>query len=170
MRAGRIRATAALVVLVVLAVTAEYEILTALRKGRGCRENLRAIGQAVNRYQERWGHLPVLPFHPQEGMDGPTLESVLGRYGLPRFPLRCPGSRLVGAGPTHYVWNSAWNGRTPHPQAPVDWLVIEVEAVSARVPRPHLFYYQALFTDGTVRLLRVPPDDLAPAPPAAPPT
>ncbi len=160
MKAARMRGLLLLGALLALLVAAEYVTLSAVREGRACRAHLSRVWAALEAYQERWGHFPAAAFFPQDGLARDDLATLLGPYGLAPEYLRCPASGLDKGVASHFIWNSAWNGRRPDPGAPAEWLLIEVEALSDRVPRPHLFFYQALFTDGSVRLLRTPPSEL----------
>ena len=104
------------------------------------------------------GALPDLAFYPESPQRGTdSLIRVLRKFGLEDNGV-CPSSpEAVAWTGLSYVWNPTLSGkRLEEIQEPV-WMVVDIHAVSADVPAPHLGAYLVLYSDGSILETQDPP-------------
>ena len=108
---------------------------------------------APARYEYEAGVLPEMAYYPDDvRLDPESMYSILEPYGLAATNCVCPGCAAVlqDTGIT-YVWNTQVNGKPLRSLDPPQWLVVEMNALSAKVPAPHWGRYNVLYSDGKVR-------------------
>lgn len=141
-----------------IALAAIYHILAQVRKTLACADNLKAVYRALELYEMDRGVLPKLAFYPDNPVeDGDSLRVVLEAYGAGGSACVCPHAppNQQELGLT-YVWNVRLNGRKIPPVEEREWMLVEMNALSAEVPAPHLGRYNVLYTDGTVERIKDP--------------
>ncbi len=127
-----------------------------------CEENLVSIYAALDLYEIERGSLPRLAFYPDDPkQDQNSLITALQPYGVPNEAFVCPAlpPSLQAQGLT-YIWNVQLNGKKLRGPGAPTWVLVEMNALSATVPAPHLGHYNVLYTDGRVRSSREPPAGL----------
>lgn len=137
-------------------------VLSQFRAAADCKDNLRAIFRALEHYELERGVLPTLAFYPDQPMeDSDSLRVVLEPYGLAGSRCLCPQARpiLRKEGLT-YLWNTRLNGQRIPRGGDAVWMLVDLHALSDEVPAPHFGRYHALFSDGSVRLIRNPRSEL----------
>lgn len=138
-----------------------FVILESVRDSFDCESNLKAIYAALELYEQDRGSLPRLAFFPDDPMeDESSLRVVLEPYGAVGRICVCPAApRSLAALGLTYVWNVRLNGRKM-PREERVWVLVEMSAVSADVPAPHLGRYNVLYSDGVVERVKNPLTDL----------
>lgn len=124
--------------------------------------NLRQIYSALELHEIDKGRLPRLAFFPDNPLVDPdSLLVVLKRYGVNETMCRCPGApaSLQNLG-LNYVWNVGLNGKQILEPGTRTWMLVNIHALSLKVPPPHLGNYSILYTDGTVEFSPVPPQEI----------
>ena len=127
--------------------------LQKFRRQRACESNLLKIYAALEQYEYEAGVLPEMAYYPDDvRLDPESMYSILEPYGLAATNCVCPGCAAVlqDTGIT-YVWNTQVNGKPLRSLDPPQWLVVEMNALSAKVPAPHWGRYNVLYSDGKVR-------------------
>ncbi len=149
-----------LATLLILAGTGIGLLVTqAHRQDRACQGNLEKIFVAVTAYAEENGVLPSLALYPDDPVsDADSLLVVLRPFGINESHLLCPATDAIlqAAGNT-YLWNTRLSGKTPENIEAAQWMLVEINAMSLRVPAPHHKHYHVLYTDGEVRSEENPP-------------
>lgn len=126
---------------------------------RACRDRLGHVYQALSKYVDDHGALPELAFFPDNpNSDEDSMLTVLAPYGCTEDDLLCPGTAAIlrDTGNT-LIWNIRLGGEDPRKQITPQWMVTEINAMSAEVPPPHGPSYNVLYSDGTVRRQKIPP-------------
>jgi hypothetical protein len=125
-------------------------------------KNLRLIYMALEWYEMEKGQLPPLTFFPDDPRhDADSLLYILNNYGVTEDMTVCPTApRALRELGLNYVWNTKLSGRRLHESRERDWMLVEMHALSDRVPPPHLGHYSILYTDGRVERSRIPPPGL----------
>ena len=151
-----------LVAVLLLAISILYYFLYQMSLQQNCAKNLLAIHRAIELYEIDRGTLPRLAFYPDDAkQDEDSLRVVLEPYGAEGTACWCPAlpDMLTDLGLT-YVWNTRLHGRkTPRGTEPT-WMLVEIVALSQDVPAPHLGQYNVLYTDGKVRRVKNPLQEL----------
>jgi len=128
-----------------------------------CTQQLRAVATALQMFANAEGKLPDAAFYPKGDpkTDPKSIVVLLKGYVDPKGFI-CPSApeSLKQKGLT-FVWNQAASGKDPAALDPKTWLMIEINAVSAKFPPPHLGKYHVLCADFNVREVDKVPEDLA---------
>lgn len=124
--------------------------------------NMRMVYMAFEWYEMDRGRLPELAFYPDDPRhDNDSLLVVLSKYGVNEEMTVCPTApEVLQQLGLNYVWNVKLNGRKLHEPGMRDWMLVEMHALSDRIPAPHLGTYTILYTDGKVEHARTPPPGL----------
>ena len=119
---------------------------------RVCEKNLRSIYAALELYELDKGYLPKLDFYPSSPSDDQdSLMVVLRPYGVRPGYCLCPKApRIVKAAGLSYVWNVKLNNQPLPDSDSTDWLLMEIQALSDKIPGPHLRSNHILYTDGRI--------------------
>ena len=128
-------------------------VLRSIHAQRACELNLNRIYTALEQYEDEFGALPIMAYYPTDvRLDPESLHKVLEDYGLGLTNCVCPAtaSILRETGIT-YVWNTQANGKPLHSLEPPQWILVEMNVLSAKVPAPHRGRYNVLYSDGEVR-------------------
>lgn len=127
-----------------------------------CSYNLKRIYQALDLYEMHNGSLPVMAFYPSEPFSDPaSIRVVLETYGPDERTWTCPAIHtLIKQTGLSYVWNTDLNGASLRNNSGRKWMLVELNALSREVDRPHFGYCNVLFTDGSVERIRYP-DEVA---------
>jgi prepilin-type processing-associated H-X9-DG protein len=151
-----------LVVVIALIMGALYYILIEARHTVACRENLRRIYHALEIHDMSYGALPRLEFFSNQPLSDPESICVaLEAYGLPAEVWTCPASPpVLKAGGLTYLWNTELNGRSLRSIRERTWMMMDMQALSDDVARPHIGYCNVLFTDGTIERIANPASEL----------
>jgi hypothetical protein len=144
------------------AVGVIYYILYQVSLQKDCTDNLIRIYSAMEMYEIDRGALPRLAFFPDDPkQDSDSLRVALEAYGADAKACLCPtapdSQTELGLA---YVWNVKLNGRKMARDSDPEWMLVEISALSADVPAPHLGQYNVLYTDGKVRRVKYPLQDL----------
>jgi len=123
-----------------------------------CGYNLKRIYQALDLYEMHNGSLPDLAFYSAEPLsDTASIRVVLETYGPDEKSWTCPSIHpLIRQTGLSYIWNTSLNGESLRNQRGRTWMLIELNAMSRAVDRPHFGYCNVLFTDGSVERVRYP--------------
>jgi prepilin-type processing-associated H-X9-DG protein len=140
-----------------------YFVLVEAARTVQCRDQLSRIYQALEVYEMSHGSLPRLAFYPEEPLaDLDSICVVLEAYGLESSTWICPSShKVIANAGISYIWNTRLNGRNTRSLREPQWMMVEINALSADAPRPHLGYCNVLFTDGSIARIRNPAETLA---------
>jgi hypothetical protein len=129
---------------------------------RQCFEHLHRIYAALEMHEIERGTLPNLAFFPDDPKQDPdSLVTALAPYESAPEMFVCPT-----APPSHaelgltYVWNIRMNSKKLQQSNPPEWVLVEINALSADVPASHLGKYHILYSDGTVQASSEPPPGL----------
>ena len=148
--------------LVVGIICGSYYLVKRKALTERCANNLKRIYMALEMYEINRGTLPHLAFYPDDPLhDNDSLQVVLSKYGVSEKICVCPS-----APSSHrelavtYVWNVGLNGKSLHEPGRREWMLVELNALSAQVPAPHAGRYNVLFTDGKVEASKEPPAGL----------
>ena len=118
-----------------------------------CHNNLDQISKALFMFEMENGRLPSASFYPKDPNDSRSIRNILMPYLRNESIFTCPcmPQPLAKKGLT-YLWNDKCNGRVSGtvPGASKKWLMIEMTAVSDKVPPPHSGKYNILFVDGHI--------------------
>lgn len=141
-----------------LALGIIYFVLGQVRLTIACSENLKTLYRALDLYEIERGTLPKLAFFPDNPIeDADSLRVVLESYGAGGAVCVCPRApRSQSELGLTYVWNVRLNGRKLPREGERDWMIVEMNALSADVPAPHLGRYNVLYTDGSVERISDP--------------
>jgi len=123
-----------------------------------CSYNLNRLYQALDLYEMHNGALPSLAFYPAEPYADPaSIRVVLETYGPEESNWTCPGIHpLIKQTGLSYIWNTSLNGASLRNMEKKEWMLVELNAMSREVDRPHFGYCNVLFTDGSVERVRYP--------------
>ena len=129
-----------------------------------CQNNLRQIGMALRMHEMTNGKLPKAAFFPEDTKKGKDSIRVILK-GYPAKLFMCPSApeEISKKGLT-FLWNDKCSGKPSHriKNPKKTWLMIEVNAVSDKVPAPHPGGYNILYADmQTVEAEKELPKDLA---------
>lgn len=140
-----------------------YLALIAATRTVACADNLKRIYGALEIYELSHGALPRMDFYPDEALTSPeSMCVVLESYGLESATWICPAThRVIRDTGLSYLWNTRLNGVSLRALPERQWMLVEINAISAEVPRPHLGYCNVLFTDGTVERMKNPAREIA---------
>ena len=162
-KSGHVLAKVLVLVAVLLgAVGILYFILYQVSLQKDCTKNLLRIYRAMELYEIDRGTLPRLAFFPDDPkQDADSLRVALESYGADAEACGCPTApdSQTDLGLT-YVWNVKLNNRKIPRDSEPEWMLVEISALSADVPAPHLGQYNVLYTDGKVRRVKYPLQDL----------
>lgn len=158
-----------------------------------CKANLTQIGKALDLYvKDNGGKFPAMPMYPLKdpnkdyppsrlkllGVDSPpNLLKILRSRIRDDETFVCPSAPdALQQWDLTYVWNEALNGRPRASLTPAElsatWIVADIEALYAALPRgnlavyqmtpdmvpaPHVRGYNILYADGRVKWSSVPP-------------
>ncbi len=150
------------VILASAAMAAIYYVLNEMRVAKACSEQLLRIYKALELYELDRGALPTLAYFPDDAFEDPdSLMVALTPFGIDHATAICPSSPgiLEDIGLT-YIWNVRLNGQKLSQTGEPQWMLVEMSALSADVPAPHMGRYNVLYTDGTIRQLRDPLQEL----------
>jgi hypothetical protein len=145
--------------LAILTMVAGLLVARAHRLDRACIENLERIFAALTTYTELTGTLPGLALYPDDPqVDEDSLLVVLRRFGIDEQDLLCPATHgtLQATGNT-YLWNTRLSGKRWSEIEAAQWMLVEINAMSSRVPAPHHKHYNVLYSNGEVRSESSPP-------------
>ncbi|HEY8240304.1 MAG TPA: hypothetical protein VIH35_02610 [Kiritimatiellia bacterium] len=151
-----------LVAVLLLAVAILYYMLYQMSQQQACGKNLQQIHRALQLYEIDRGTLPRLAFFPDDAkQDRDSLRVVLEPYGADGTTCECPSlpDVLSELGLT-YVWNVALNGKKTPRDDDSTWMLVEICALTTDVPAPHMGQYNVLYTDGKVRRVKNPTQEL----------
>lgn len=162
-RDGRIRLMLLFLLSVGTAVAGLFYLLSQQAADRRtCESNLKRIFRALEACEVDRGSLPSLAYFPADPInDAESLPVALESYGADPQACVCPALHAVlrDMGLT-YVWNIALSSkRIPRDGEPV-WMIVEMTAINADLPAPHVGFYNVLFSDGSVRRVRNPLKEL----------
>ncbi|HMP74820.1 MAG TPA: hypothetical protein PKE12_00850 [Kiritimatiellia bacterium] len=141
-----------------LVVWGLLHILVQVRRTAACAENLQSIYRALELYELERGVLPTLAYFPDQPMeDADSLRTVLEPYGLNGQRCLCPAShRFIQSEGLTYIWNVGLNGQRMPRGEETTWMLVDISALTDDVPAPHLWRYNVLYSDGTVKRARSP--------------
>ncbi|MCK4244809.1 MAG: type II secretion system protein [Candidatus Omnitrophica bacterium] len=127
-----------------------------------CRNNLNQIRQALTIFMiENNDRLPSACFYPEDSSDPKSIANILYPYLRTRKVFICPSlpGQLRKKGIT-YIWNDQFNNQNPDhiPNRDKKWLMMEMTAVSEKIPPPHSKGYNILYLDGHIETKPRPPD------------
>jgi prepilin-type processing-associated H-X9-DG protein len=145
------------------ALLAGYHLVRTRQDNRICIDHLKKLYGALELYELDRGALPALAFYPGDDLkqEHSNLRLVLEAYGAEANTCLCPAlPKAVNELGLSYVWNVKLNGQKIPRSSEATWMLIEISALSPEVPAPHGGFYNALYSDGSVRALRVPPPEL----------
>ncbi|MFH0908396.1 MAG: hypothetical protein V1929_06520 [bacterium] len=151
-----------LIVVLLAAVGALYYILYQASLQKECEVNLLRLHRAIEMYEVDRGTLPRLAFFPDDPkQDIDSLRVALEAYGADGIACLCPTAPdiQIELGLT-YVWNVKLNNRKLPRDGDAEWMLVEISALSMDVPAPHLGQYNVLYTDGKVRRVKYPLQEL----------
>jgi hypothetical protein len=151
-----------LVAVLLLAVATLYYVLYQMSMQQSCGKNLLQIHRALQLYEIDRGTLPRLAFFPDDAkQDADSMRVVLEPYGADGTTCECPSlPGVLGELGLTYVWNVRLNGKkTPRDDQPT-WMLVEICALSSDVPAPHMGQYNVLYSDGKVRRVKNPLQEL----------
>lgn len=135
---------------------------TGMREMNACEAQLESMYLALEFYEMDNGLLPDLAYFPSRPKEGAnSLVQVLKPYGLQPESCVCPaaGALLAEQGLT-YIWNADMSGKRLGARNNPTWLLIEIQALSARIKRPHFNAVHVLYTDGHIRKLKEIPHEI----------
>ena len=145
-----------------VAVGIIYFVLYQVSLQKDCAVHLGRLYRAMELYEIDRGTLPRLAFFPDDPKQDPdSLRVALEAYGADSGGCVCPTAPNIQTelGLT-YVWNVKLNNRKmPRDEEP-EWMLVEISALSVDVPAPHLGQYNVLYTDGKVRRVKYPLQEL----------
>lgn len=150
------------IILLIGAMTVLMILLAlAMKKGNAaveCSYNLKRIYQALDLYEMHNGALPVMAFYPDEPFSDPaSIRVVLETYGPEESTWTCPAIHpLIRQTGLSYIWNTSLNGASLRNREGRIWMLMELNAMSRDVDRPHFGSCNVLFTDGSVERIRFP--------------
>ncbi len=129
-----------------------------------CQNNLKQISMALRMHEMTSGKLPKADFFPDDPKKGKDSIRVILK-GYPAKLFVCPSTpeEISKKGLT-FLWNDKCSGKPSHriKKAGKTWLLIEINAVSDKVPAPHPGGYNILYADlQTVKAEKELPKDLA---------
>ncbi len=129
-----------------------------------CQNNLKQIGMALRMHEMTDGKLPKAAFFPDDPEKGKDSIRVVLKDN-PAKLFKCPSApeEIAKKGLT-FVWNDKCGGKPSHriKKSKETWLMMEVDAVSDKVPAPHPGGYNILYADlKTVKAEKKLPKDLA---------
>lgn len=151
-----------LIVVLMAAVSVLYYILYQARLQKECEDHLLRIYRAMEMYEIDRGTLPRLAFFPDDPkQDTDSLRVALEAYGADGPACLCPTApdSQTELGLT-YVWNVKLNNQKIPRGGEPEWMLVEISALSVDVPAPHLGQYNVLYTDGKVRRVKYPLQEL----------
>jgi type II secretory pathway pseudopilin PulG len=147
-------------VMAVLAVTwGIYRFVENRELAENTKNNLRMIYMALEWYEMEQGRLPDLAFFPDDPRhDNDSILVALAKYGVTEEMTICPKApaALKDLG-LNFIWNAKLNGRKLFEPGAREWMLVEMHALSERVPLPNPNGYTILYTDGKVEQTRNPP-------------
>jgi hypothetical protein len=126
-------------------------------------DDLERVYDALERYEDRNGSLPILSLYPADPLTGEdSIRFVLARYLVDLNVFVSPvGHREIQRTGLTYIWNPNLNrqrlGSFDSPQ----WVLTDIQALDADIKKAHRFGYVTLFSDGSVRKLDKSPFRLA---------
>ena len=144
--------------------TAAYVKVKDKAKQTACTSNLRQVGLALRMFEMTEGRLPDAVFFPSNPKkDKNSIRVIMKNTSEKLFICPAAPDELAKKGLT-FLWNDKCSGKASHriKNANKTWLMIEINAVSDKVPAPHPGGYNVLYADlQTVRTVRDLPADLA---------
>ncbi|MDP6117207.1 MAG: prepilin-type N-terminal cleavage/methylation domain-containing protein [Planctomycetota bacterium] len=127
-------------------------------KAMQCQNNLRQMGLVF----KTMGKLPNAAFYPSgDPKSDPKSLLVIGKKaGLSESMFQCPTApaEFREKGLT-FLWNDSVNGRGPF-SVSREWLVIEMNALSAKPTAPHAGKYHVLYGSGSVKAVSSIPKEI----------
>ena len=151
-----------LIVVLLAAVSVIYFVLYQASLQKECAGNLLRLYRAIELYEVDRGTLPRLAFFPDDpNQDVDSIRDALEAYGADGSACVCPTApdSQIELGLT-YVWNVRLNHRKMPRDGEPEWMLVEISALSVDVPAPHLGQYNVLYTDGKVRRVKYPLQEL----------
>jgi prepilin-type N-terminal cleavage/methylation domain-containing protein len=143
--------------------TAAYVNVKDRAKETACRNNLRQIGQALLMMEMTHGRLPDAAFFPSKPKkDKDSIVVIMKNCNSKLFVCPSAPEELAKKGLT-FIWNDKCSGKASHriKDAKKTWLMVEVNAVSDKVPAPHPHGYNVLYADlQTIKTVKELPKDL----------
>ncbi len=144
--------------------TAAYVKVKDKAKQTACTSNLRQVGLALRMFEMTEGKLPDAAFFPAKPRkDKNSIRVIMKDCNEKLFVCPAAPDELAKEGLT-FVWNDKCSGKASHriKDAGKTWLMIEINAVSDKVPAPHPGGYNVLYADlQTVKTVKELPKDLA---------
>jgi len=133
-----------------------------LSEMRECRGQLQRIYHALELFEMENGYLPELSFFPSQPRTSSTsLLTVLTPYGLQASDAVCPSApEILARQGLTYCWNVELSGKSLGTMTKPTWMLVEIQALSHSVQRPHFNTIHVLYSDGQVRRLRDIPHDI----------
>ncbi len=133
-------------------------------KQMNCRNNLKQIGMALKMREMTSGKLPKAAFFPEDPEKGKdSIRVILKDYPGQLFICPSAPEGIEKKGLT-FLWNDKCSDKASHhiKKPKETWLMIEVNAVSDKVPAPHPGGYNVLYADlQTIEAKKKLPKDLA---------
>ncbi len=129
-----------------------------------CQNNLKQIALGLRMHEMTSGKLPEAAFFPEDPKKGKdSIRVILKDYPAQLFICPSAPEEMSKKGLT-FLWNDKCSGRPSHriKKPKETWLMIEINAVSDKVPPPHPGGYNILYSDmQTVKTEKELPKDLA---------
>ncbi len=127
-----------------------------------CRNNLKQIYYALTMFMiENNDRLPSACFYPENSSDPKSIANILHPYLGSKDVFVCPSlpGQLKKKGIT-YIWNDQFDNQNPDrvSNSSKKWLMMEMTAVSEKIPPPHSKGYNILYLDGHIETKPRPPD------------
>jgi len=127
-------------------------------KALQCQNNLRQMGLVL----KTMGTMPNAAFYPSGDpkSDPKSLLFIGKKAGLSESMFLCPTApdEFSKKGLT-FLWNDAVNGKDAF-SVPREWLMIEMNALSAKPTPPHSGKYHVLYGDGSVKAVKSIPKEI----------
>lgn len=148
---------------IMMAQTNNYGDVKKIAHQKACENNLRQIYLALQMEDTTSGALPDAKFYTEKPKKDPkSLYNVLGPNYQPSLvcPVFPPSLKDTGC---TYLYNDTLAGQPLDSvqQPNKTWLVTELNAVSPKIPMPHLRGFHILYADGHIEITKTLPPDLA---------
>lgn len=150
--------------------TSKYVRVKKMAYQTQCNSNLRNISIALISFKMDYDDImPKAEFYPKNIDGKKSIVTLLSDYlGGTNFknhydnsPWVCPGLpvKLRKKG-LSFIYNDSIAGKRPRRPSET-WVLIEMNAVSAKIPAPHPKGYNILFADGSIQTTKTLPKDIS---------